>query len=186
MYEPTEHHHPEGDEPEIPEFVKRAIEAQGKTSPDEVQAVLAAGLAETEPIYEEEAITMALDEPRPIKWEEFFTASEVAATKRVRRGQSALGPLTRTWIAERVGGTIGDGARSAKEFLNTRRGKFAISLSADNLNSTELAAIERMGAVHVAVENVADICEFFTDHGLPGWETYEQLREHLHERMRQV
>lgn len=171
---------------DVPDYIARAIEAQGKTTADDVQAALEAGIAETEPLYEEPAGTMMLEEPRAITWEEFFTRSEVEATKRVRRGQQALGPLVRDWVANRVGGTVGDGGRSKKEFLNTRRGKYALALSKDNLNTTELAAIERMGAEVVAVEDVPGMCEFFTDHGLPGWETYEELREHLRERMRQA
>jgi hypothetical protein len=172
--------------PEVPDFIARAIEAQGKVTTEEVRELLGRDDLTVTYEYEEEQVTMELGEPEPIRWEEFFTGSEVAATKRVRRGQQQLGPLARAWIAARCGGTIGDGSRSAKQFVNTPRGKFRISLSADGDNTTETAAHERMGAETVAVEDVLGMTEFFNDHGLPGRETYQELRAHLHERLRQA
>ena len=119
----------------------------------------------------------------PITWEEFFTVDECETTKKVRRGQQALGPLARVWIAEVVGGTIGDGGRSKKQFLNTRHGRYRISLSVDGDNTTEQAAHVRMAARAVAIEDKDAMCAFFRAHGLPGPETYEALRDHLRERL---
>lgn len=124
------------------------------------------------------------DGMRPITWEEFFTAEEAEVTKRVRRGQQQLGPLARRWIAERVGGTIGDGGRSAKQFVNTPRGKYRISLSVDGDNTTETAAHERMGVTTVRVEAVEEMVAFFEEHRLNGVHAYEELREFLRTRLR--
>ncbi len=120
---------------------------------------------------------------KPITWEEFFTAEEAETTKRVRRGQQQLGPLAREWIAGAVGGSIGDGSRSAKQFVNTRCGRYRISLSKDGDNTTEMAAHERMHVTTVRVEDVDEMCEFFAEHGLPGPMTYSALREHLRGRL---
>lgn len=175
---------------EVPDYIARAIAAQGRTTPEEVQTRMEEDDFHDddgdrpEPEYDPPPVPMALEKPEPIRWEEFFTGSEVAATKRVRRGQQQLGPLAREWIAGRIGGTIGDGSRSAKQFVNTPHGKFRISLSADGDNTTETAAHDRMGAETVAVEDVFGMVNFFQAHGLPGRETYQQLREHLRDRMR--
>lgn len=177
---------------EIPDFIQRAIEAQGKTSPEEVRARMDDPELEIEgeeeplssegggpPADEPPSEQLPLELPKPITWEEFFSPAEVAATKRVRRGQQRLGPEARAWIAEKVGGTIGDGTRSAKQFVNTPHGSYRISLSSDGDNTTETAAHERMGVETVTVENVEQMCAFFLAHGLPGAETYEALRSHL-------
>lgn len=180
---------------EVPEFVRKAMEAQGRYKPEELPDVDLDAPTEPEqmalapepvvdPIPEIPEPQTTIDalaprQPAPIVWEEFFTRSEVETTKRVRRGQQQLGPLARKWIAARVGGTIGDGGRSAKQFVNTPRGKFRVSLSVDGDNTTEMAAHERMGAEAVAVEDVQAMVEFFSAHDLPGWETYQELREHL-------
>ena len=170
--------------------LRAAMEAQGKVDPDAAMA-LAADVDLDAPTKWEEVhmpdaqVPMALDSPTPIVWESFFTKDEVEATKRVRRGQQALGPLARKWIAEKVGGTIGDGDRSAKQFVNTRYGQFRISLSVDGDNTTETAAHERMGVRTIRLEAVEEAVEFFQEHGLEGARTYEELRLHLRMQLRQ-
>jgi hypothetical protein len=196
---------------ELHEVIKQAMVAQGKVDPEAVLAlaqeidlddVPAAPDLASDPGPDPELVELApagelqpeldylgpdsfvVELRGPIRWEEFFTEAEVEATKRVRRGQQQLGPLARKWIADVVGGTIGDGDRSAKQFVNTSRGRYRISLSIDGDNTTETAAHERMGVETIAVEDMEAMCAFFTAHELAGVETYEALREHLRARLR--
>jgi hypothetical protein len=175
---------------ELHDMIRRAMEAQGKVDPDAALALADEVDLEAPTKWEEvhtpdHQVPMALDSPTPITWEAFFTKDEVAATKRVRRGQQQLGPLARRWIADRVGGTIGDGDRSAKQFVNTRFGQYRISLSVDGDNTTETAAHERMGVRTIRLEAVDEAVEFFQEHGLEGARTYEELRLYLRMALRQ-
>lgn len=196
---------------EIPEPIRRAMEAQAaRTGKIDVAAIeealgrgdpIPADAVEVErqessripavaPDGPQEAVHAAVDVQEsllddtlpPLRYENLLPAADVETYKRVKRWTMALASDARAIVAEIVGGTIGDDGRSRKEFVQTSRGKFRISMGHMSDNSTEVAAHERMGVRTVHLDEPDEVVAFFEEHGVSGREAYTALVRRLRRR----
>lgn len=190
---------------EIPEAVRRAMEARGvdiaaveealqgdPIPPDEV-AVLEELPVPDEPAEEattgiaepvDEQAALWGDEPVPIRYENLLPPHDVAVYKRVKASTMRIAEEARGICAHIVGGTIGDGDRSDKQFIETPNGKYRLATSDRSDNSTELAAHARMGVFTIHLSDPADMIAWFENHGLPGRLNYDLLVRELRARFR--
>lgn len=101
---------------------------------------------------------------------DFCTQEEIDTFKRVKRRTMKLADAARHVCAELTGATIGDGQRSDKQFLRSRRGQFRMALSTQSDNSTEVAAHARMGVQTIYMGERDSIMPWLRDHGVEiGW-----------------
>jgi hypothetical protein len=122
--------------------------------------------------------------PVPIRYENLLPEADVLTYKRVKRWTMALATDAREIIAGIVGGTIGDGGRSKKEFLQTRVGKYRVSMSYNSDNTTEVAAHLAMGVTTIHLSDPAEVLAFFQAHDVPAREAYDLLVRQLQGRFR--
>jgi hypothetical protein len=115
----------------------------------------------------------------PILYENLLNPASVAVYKRVKGQTMKIAEIARGLVAEAVGGSIGDGSRSRKQFVNTRRGQFRVCNSWNSDNSTEVAAHARMGVRTVHLDSPGEVIGFFREHGLDGEQTYRWLLRRL-------
>lgn len=196
---------------EIPEPLRRAMEAQAAATGKIDVAAVVAEIESRDPIPTDaeeiarqevgrvpavapdgpqEAVHAAVDVQEsllddalpPLRYENLLPADDVATYKRVKRWTMALASDARAIVAEIVGGTIGDDGRSRKEFVQTARGKFRISMGHMSDNSTEVAAHERMGVRTVHLDEPDEVVAFFEEHGVSGRDAYTALVRRLRRR----
>lgn len=110
-----------------------------------------------------------------ILYETLLRHEDVVVYKRVKRQTMALAHDARTILAEMVGGTLGDGSRSNKEFVNTPRGRWRVSMGYMSDNSTEAAAHARMGVRLLHLSDPAEVKVFLRTHGLEPRSAYITL-----------
>lgn len=189
---------------EMPDFIRKAIEAQGKADPDEVLAAARdaippdevevradhwrdelpegtiEGPEETHDMTEQAALWG--DAPTPISYETLLSPLDVATYKRVKATTMRIADDARDICARLVDGRIGDGGRSGKQFLQTSRGKFRLATSMQSDNSTEVAAHERMGVRTIHLSEPGEMIDWFSMHNLPGRLSYDKLVRELRAR----
>lgn len=194
--------------PEMPDFIRRAIEAQGKVDPDEVldrihhdaqvippdevevraehwrdelpDGATIEGPEETHDMTEQAALWG--DSPTPISYETLLSPTDVATYKRVKATTMRIADDAREICCRLVNGKIGDGGRSGKQFLQTGRGKFRLATSTQSDNSTEVAAHERMGVATIHLSEPEEMIAWFALHDLPGRLSYDKLVRDLRSR----
>jgi len=74
--------------------------------------------------------------------------------------------IIRETLADILGGTIGDGDRSDKQFVNTYQGQFRIRKDSRTDNSTEVAAHKGLGVTNINLLNDKSRRAFFTLHNI--------------------
>lgn len=109
-------------------------------------------------------------------YEEFFTSSDIATYKRVKRGTMLLGRLAREIATGIVYGRM---EKKGKEFVYTNKGVYRLCMSGKSDNTTERAAHERMGAITVCMGDEKEMTDWFALHGVaasPGlvYATYKE------------
>ncbi len=191
---------------EMPDFIRRAIEAQGKADPDEVLAKIQhdaqvippdevevraehwrdeipedAGPPDQEDDMSEQPALWG-DAPVPISYETLLAPNDVATYKRVKAATMRIADDAREIAARIVGGTIGDIGRSNKQFISTGKGMFRLATSNQSDNSTEVAAHERMGVTTIHLSEPGEMIRWFEEHGLPGRTAYDRLVRDLRAR----
>jgi len=114
-----------------------------------------------------------------LTYQNFCTPEDAAAYKRVKRISMRVATVGREVACEMVGGVIGEG----KEFVETHRGVFRLSLGQNADNSTEQAAHARMRAQPVSMGNRVELVRFFSIHGLPGGKTSAQWLVEVRKRL---
>jgi len=120
-----------------------------------------------------------------LTYENLLPPADVAAYKRVKSAEQRIAHETKQIAARLVGGTVGDGDRSDKHFIQTSRGlyRFANSLASDN--SSETAMHEQMGVTRaIHLPNIDEVVEWFDEHGLDGRLAYQALTRDLRARFR--
>ena len=117
--------------------------------------------------------------PVTIRYELLLPVGDVMVYKRVKRWTMTFAEEARKVLAEQLDGTIGDGDRSKKRFLNTRRGTFRVALSHRSDNSTETASLERMGVRTIHLDDPDELLHFYRLHDVPGVPSYDELVERL-------
>lgn len=181
--------------------IRRAMIAAGQ-DPDEVQARAATidldALDEDDWPVPEEALDqdmlgpvdeqLGLDDvegPVSLTYENLLPAGDVAVYKRVKAQTMQIADEARSIAARLVGGTVGDGTRSAKQFINTNRGQYRLAMSARSDNSTEEAAHDRMGVTAtIHMPDPDEMIGWFAEHGLDGPLAYASLVRTLRARFR--
>ena len=115
-------------------------------------------------------------------YEDFFTASDIATFKRVKKGQMKLAGICRDVVATLVGGAISE---RGPEFITTRVGVFRVAMSSNSDNNLERTAHDRMGAETVIIEFDEQIEDFFERHGLDGRNARLALQDVVRARLRE-
>ena len=91
-------------------------------------------------------VTTLTDEgPGGFNYKLFCDPEEVEVYVRVKRRTMRLARAGREVAASMVGGVIGDGERSGKEFVRTHLGLYRLATSDNADNTTEAAVHARMG-----------------------------------------
>lgn len=173
--------------------MRKAIEAQGRVDPDAIAAAAEDAIPADEEVWEAQQASIAVasreeapqveqpslldGEPVVIRYESFVAADDVRTYRRVKAVTMGLADEARKVIAGMVEGSIGDGTRSSKQFVQTARGSYRIGASADNTTAT--AAHDRMGVQAVKLDDPADLLAFFDEHGLDARAAYDQLVRRL-------
>lgn len=188
------------------EAARRAMEAQARATGKIDVAAVEAAIADGDPIpsdesevelqqgqwreqlpepeTEPESLTheqpSLLDGELPvIRYENLLPEHDVQTYKRVKRWTMNLAHDARAILADLVGGTVGDGGRSRKEFLQTPRGSWRVSMGSNSDNTTERAAHERMGVKTLHLDEQEEVLAFLEEHGLPPRVAYEALVRRL-------
>ena len=121
-------------------------------------------------------------EVEEVTYEDFFSATDVATFKRVKKGQMKIAGICREVTAQMVGGIISE---DGPEFLRTNVGVFRIAMSGNSDNTLERAAHDRMGAETVILEFDEQVEDFFDRHGLEGFKAKQVLKNIVTSRLRQ-
>ena len=97
-----------------------------------------------------------------ITYEDFFSAEDVAAFKRVKHGTMQLSRVARAVLAGMVGGTV---QTEGKEFVQTERGLYRFSMAGNSDNSTERTVHDRMGVITVVMGDPVEVNLLLEQHG---------------------
>ena len=98
-----------------------------------------------------------------LTYENFCTPADVLAYKRVKRVSMKVARVGREVAAEMVGGAL---PTEGKEFVETAKGKYRLSLGGNSDNTTEQAAHARMHAETIVMGDRWELGRFFGIHGL--------------------
>jgi hypothetical protein len=105
-------------------------------------------------------------DPPSFGYEHLITRAEHDTYLYVKKLEQDIATAARSVLAELCHGVIGDGARSKKQFVNTRHGKYRASCRENSDNTTETAAMIRMGATKVNAGNREEALAFLGLHGV--------------------
>ncbi len=99
-------------------------------------------------------------------YKDFCTPEEIAAFHMVKWRSMHLADCAREVCASLTNGTIGDGDRSDKEFVNTERGQYRIKICRTSDNSTEQVAHDQMGVTTIIAGERNSIMPWLWNHGV--------------------
>lgn len=120
-----------------------------------------------------------------LTYENLCDPDDVAAFKRVKTQTQQIAAEAKLIAARLVGGTVGDGDRSDKQFIQTSRGLYRFANSERSDNSSEIAMHEQMGVTRsVRLPVIHEVVAWFDEHGLDGRLAYQALVRDLRARFR--
>ena len=118
-----------------------------------------------------------------LTYENLCDPADVAAYKRVKAAEQRIAREAKAIAARLVGGTVGDGDRSDKQFIETSRGLYRFANSERSDNSSEIAVHERMGVTRsIRLPVIDEVVAWFDEHGLDGRLAYQALVRDLRAR----
>lgn len=123
----------------------------------------------------DEQMTIDPGELIPIHYKHLLDPFSVSTFQRVKHQTMQIADVARELIAELIGGTIGDGDRSQKQFLTTPLGQYRVAMSDNSDNSSETMVAERMGVEFVHLNKPEEVVALFAKHGLDGEDAYRRL-----------
>lgn len=109
-------------------------------------------------------------------YEDFCTAEDVAAYKRVKRIAMRIADVARGEAAAMVGGRV---ESEHKQFVVTRRGVYRLAMAHNSDNSTERGAHDLAGAETVVMGDEDEMTAFFRRHGVDPDGAYDRFQERV-------
>lgn len=118
-----------------------------------------------------------------LDYKQFVTQDEARTYKRVKWVTMHLSRIAREVIADLTGGRISDPGGSRKQFVETSRGLYRISMGPRSDNSTEVAVHLRMGVESINFADEKERRRFWAKHRLNPELTEIQFTERLRRRL---